>query len=57
MRCCADAESPANGALAQFDDTQSEIEAGNAALLQDAAFLIPILATQATAAAAHPVSN
>lgn len=52
---CADGDAPANGALAQFDDTQSDIEAGNAALLHDAIFLIPVLAVQATGAAVHPV--
>lgn len=49
-------DAPADVALEQLDDTQSELEAGNAALLQDATFLIPMLASQATGAAVHPVS-
>jgi len=52
----ADVDAPADVALAQLDDTQSELEAGNAVLLQDATFLIPMLASQATGAAVHPVS-
>jgi hypothetical protein len=49
-------EASSDAAVAQFDDTQSEIEAGNAALLQDAPFLISLLAHQATAPNMHPVS-
>jgi hypothetical protein len=56
LTCVAGPEMRSDAAIAQFDDTQTEIEAGNAALLQDAPFLITLLANQATALNMHPVS-
>ena len=44
------------GAVAQLDAAQAELEAGNAALLQAAPFLVEMLALQAAAPGMGPVS-
>ena len=44
------------GAVAQLDAAQAELEAGNAALLQGAPFLVEMLALQAAAPGMGPVS-
>ena len=45
------------GAVAQLDAAQAELEAGNAALLQGAPFLVEMLALQAAAPGMGPVSG
>ena len=44
------------GAVAQLDAAQAKLEAGNAALLQGAPFLVEMLALQAAAPGMAPVS-
>ena len=44
------------GAVSQLDAAQAELEAGNASLLQDAPFLVELLALQAAAPGMQPVS-
>lgn len=43
------------GAVSQLDAAQVELEAGNAALLQSAPFLVEMLALQAAAPGMQPV--
>lgn len=43
------------GAVSQLDAAQAELEAGNAALLQSAPFLVEMLALQAAAPGMQPV--
>ena len=41
--------------VAQLDDVQADIDAGNAVLLQEATFLVDLLATDATGPLSPPV--
>ena len=51
----AGADGPAGVTAAQLDDVQADIDAGNAALLQESTFLIDLLAADATGPLSPPV--
>ena len=51
----AGADGPVDVTVAQLDDVQADIDAGNAALLQESTFLIDLLAADATGPLSPPV--
>lgn len=53
----AGADAPADVTVAQLDDVQADIDAGNAALLQESTFLIDLLAADATGPLSPPVRS